>query len=178
MVSWQFWTIFGLTGYTLISATVLLVHNDIIRYKWNLWLGGKDLVIWKKGNHIKRFQFIKNEPTFGIKWKDRTYTTDEKKGLRMRRTNVHVFEVDNIAELDFSDKNGTYAPHKFDPVVYQKAIRRALASGVNEAWKQWLIIGIIIMIVISVGAIASAYFGYQNFELMRDYLVDKGVMKL
>lgn len=178
MVSWVFWTMYGLIGYTMVTTTMLFGFRRAIRFSFELWRGRKSLVFFKRGNIITDYKVIKKEPSLGLGDGDKTYKIDERKGLRFKRLSVHVFEEDNIAELDFADKKLMYPPFQFDPVVFQKAIQRALASGVNDEDQTWKKIAIIALIIIAVATIGSLYFGYQNYELVRDYLTQSGVLKL
>lgn len=173
MASWMFWTLFGLIGYSMISLTLLLVNRKALLFNFELWRGRKFLVLWKKGQIVTDYKWLKQEPQLGIKKGENTYAIDDTKGIRFRRSPIHVFSEDNIIEYDFENP-----PKKIDPGVYQKMIRRALASGVNEEYKQWIIIGMIILGVVAICAVLSLYFGYKNFELIRDYLVTGGVIKL
>lgn len=165
MASWVFWYVYGTVAYIVLSLVFLFMNKFAIKLNFELWRGKKFIVVWKRGNVVTDWQILSQEPQLGIKRNDKTYKIDERKGIQFRRLPIHVFDEDNIAELDFSDKNNIYPPHKFDPAVFCKCILRALASGVNDHdWKTWVIIGIILMVIISGCAIAGAYFGYTILE--------------
>lgn len=175
MASWIFWYVYGTVAYTLVSLLFIWINWFPIKLHYELWRGRKFIAIWKRGQIITDWKILLNENKFGIKKKDRTYKIDDRKGLRFKRLPVHIFDVDNIAELDFADKKNVYPPEIFDPVVYQKAIQRALASGVNDnPYMQYIIIGLLIFGVVAIASLASAYFGYHVYSSM----LDSGVINL
>lgn len=179
MAGWIFWYVYGTVAYTLISLIFIWINWFPIKIHYELWRGRKMINIWKRGNVIVDWDLIINEDKFGIKKKDKTYKINERSGLRFKRLPIHVFDTDNIAELDFSDKSLLYPPAKFDPVVYQKAIMRALASGVNDnPFLPYIIAGLLLVGVIGICALASVYFGYENYILINDFLVKSGIIKL
>lgn len=175
MASWIFWYMYATIAYIVLSGIFIFINWFPIKIHYELWRGRKMINIWKRGNVIIDWEIVLQEGKFGIKKGDKTFKIDDRKGLRFKRLPVHIFDVDNIAELDFSDKANIYPPEKFDPVVYQKAIMRALASGVNDnPWMSYVIIGLLIMGVIAICAVASAYFGYNIYS----HLLDQGIIKV
>lgn len=178
MVMWTFWTIFILSAYAMLSLTFLFINMPAIKFYFELWRGRKFLAIWKRGNVVIEHKLLKSQGVYGLKRGEETFAVDDKKALRLKRLPIHLFDVDNVAEVDFTEKANIYPPHKLDPVVYQKAIRRALASGVNDEDNKWMILAIIGGAIVILASLAGAYFGYQNYELIRDYLVNQAIIKI
>jgi len=179
MANWIFWFVYISIAYFIVSLIFIWINWFPIKIHYELWRGRKMINIWKRGNVIVDWKLTLEEGTFGTEKNDKTYKVDERKGLRFKRLPIHVFDIDNIAELDFSDKSAIYPPFKFDPVVYQKAIKRALASGVNDnPYIQYIIIGLIIVAVIGICAGIGAYLGYENYVLLHDYLSKSGIIKV
>jgi len=178
MASWIFWTMYGLIGYTMISLTFIIVTRSAWMFAFEMWRGRKMLVFFKRGNVITDYRLLKEEPVLGLKKGEKTYSVDERKGIRFKRLPVHIFDENNIAELDFSDKTNIYPPYKFDPAVYQKAIKRALASGVNDSPLQvWIIAGVIVLVLLIL-AVFSGYIDYQTYVMIRDQVLKGVSMKI
>lgn len=179
MVMWTFWAIFIMATVIAFQTTFIFANWSAIKFNFALFFGNKTLCLWKQNNRIIDWKLIKKEPELGIERDKKTYDADDKKGLYFRRMAVHLFDDNNIAELDFTDRS-MYPPFKFDPSVHYKTIRRALASGVNDVnWMQILMIAGIVGVIVAIGLIVGVYFDYQTYEWLRDYLVNqKGVIKL
>lgn len=179
MANWVFWYVYITVAYIMISSIFIWINWFAIKVHYELWRGRKFICIWKRGQVITDWDIKLREDKYGIKKGDKTFKLDDRKGLRFKRLPVHIFDEDNIAELDFSDKNNIYPPESFDPVVFQKVVLRALASGVNDnPYLQWIIIGLVGMLIMAVLAGAGAYLGYQNYVLLHDFLVNSGILKL
>lgn len=177
MASWIFWYVYVTIAYTLISVLFIWINRFPIKLHYELWRGRKMINIWKRGQVIVDYDIVLDEGKLGIEKDSKTYKVDDKKGLRFKRLPIHIFDLDNIVELDFADTKNVYSPLKIDPVVYQKAILRALASGVNDSpYKNYIIIGLIILVVIGIGSLIASYLGYQNYVLLHDYLLKTGII--
>lgn len=179
MTSWIFWYVYGTVAYTILSGLFIFINWFPIKIHYELWRGRKFIAIWKRGRIITDWRILLNEPKLGLKRDTRTYKIDDRKGLRFKRLPVHIFDEDNIAELDFSDKEKLYPPNQFDPEVYTSTIRRALASGVNDFdWKPYIYLGLVILLGIGICALCAVYFGYNNYTMLHDYLIKTGVIKV
>ena len=171
MVMWKFWLAFISVAVNLLSLCFIWVNWVAIRFYFELWRGRKKIFLFKIGNVITDIKLLSKEPEYGVELGQKTYTADEKKGLRLKRMPVHVFEESNTIELDFSDKKGLYAPEKLDPAVYQKLILRAKAAGVNDDKGNTILYILIATIAAAILSGLALYFGYSNYEMIRDQVV-------